>query len=78
MLDRRNFYSIVPQYGNQPAFQIRNRRDEERRRHHGFGRILFIDLAAAWGRFMARRQRCRFRIQPPAPPARENRPRPRS
>lgn len=55
MPDRRSFYSIVPQYGSQPAFQIRNRRDEERRRHHGFSRILFIDLASAWERFMARR-----------------------
>jgi len=54
MLDRRSFYSIVPQYGSQPAFQIRNRRSEERRRHLGFSRILFIDLAAAWQRFMAR------------------------
>lgn len=54
MPDRRSFYSIVPQYGDQPAFQIRNRRAEERRRHLGFGRILFIDLASAWERFMAK------------------------
>lgn len=51
MLDHRSFYSIQPRPIERPAFQVQNR-PQERRRHHGFTRILFIDLADAWSRFL--------------------------
>jgi hypothetical protein len=53
MLERRTFYTFIPAPRETRAARSRDRREEDRRQHHGPARILFIDLADFWARLLA-------------------------